>query len=50
MSLRRYWRWLKLLYGRPLALPYREPPRSDPDPIAIDWDAMKSRDLTKERT
>lgn len=37
----RYLRWLRLLYGRPRALPYREIPRVDPEPIAIDWEAMR---------
>lgn len=39
----RYLRWLRLLYGRPRALRPREAERVDPEPIAIDWDAMRSR-------
>jgi hypothetical protein len=41
--IRRYLRWLKLLYGRPRALPPRDLPRVDPEPIAINWDAMRRR-------
>lgn len=40
--IRRKYRWLKLLYGKPRDLPFRDL-RIDPEPIAIDWQAMRER-------
>ena len=38
----RWFRWLRLLYGKPRSLPIREV-RVDPEPIGINWDAMRDR-------
>lgn len=42
---RQLWRWWVAMYGRPRSLQPVVPSRDDPEPVTINWEAMRRRPL-----